>query len=1096
MKKKTLAILFLGFMGLKSVANPVSPEEARQVAERFFRNLGAEDGTSMDVRRSPVALRSSRPGGSPYYICAPRSGSGFVVVSGDDALPPVVGYSLDAPVAGKELPPQLEGFLSAYSAYVDVTRQGGVSVPEARGTAAAYEAVSPLLTTKWGQGYPYNGLCPDYGNDRAAAGCVAVAMAQIMNYHRWPERGSGVVDGTDLSTHVYDWAHIKDSYAYTTDGSGTRIPADFTESEGKAVAVLMSDAGRALGTRYGLSASEAYHHHILGALFRHFGYAPTAKFRYRKLYTKDTWMRLIREELSAGRPIAYSGRCGVGDEDGHSFVCDGMDGNGLLHINWGWDGTFNGYFDIDILQPEGEGTGHDADGYVYRAAMVTGIRPMAEGDPATLDEGMVLEDFTASIRNGGFFLALRGIINTTDQMRRVNPSIVLYHADGSFVCREKCPVSQSTGGVKNLMSGEILAEADCRASFSGLEPGTYHFRVENDPFSDGKTFERFETGELPDGGTLKVSADGALEVGQAEKGYHRLEMISCRPTMTCYAGWDVVEVEACIHNAGNAAYEGDVDLCLIPEGADADGSEKHAGAVSRVVVTGGASPIYYAGSNRTFRMSVQVPEQPGRYRVRFKEAEDYLPEASPCYVEVLPRPDEPLFQLTSPLDLWTGQEIVQASDVHVGLNAECRRIPSADGKEWNSDTELYVYALREGDDPSQEMRLFGGKADFNAGTVNIDTQTPLLSVLPEGYYRLYLKYFDGTEMRKAEGMCEGYDEARVHLLPAETVFPYLAERPSVNGGKVCRRYSTVDIELPLSATGDFKGYIKVEDTYFNGNKWVEFLTSGMVRVDLRAGETTNLVVKGEVWRETSVQREISVTVFDEEYSEVGQLALHPAMRDGYGYYAENGEDRRLKLAAPAEFSNMGYLDAGKEGTLKLRVCSNEPSYRNGRLVVCSKPVSGSSGRQEPLQAEPVAVNLPVYSNIEVEIPFVCHPQAADGYYVAMAYLQTDDGAAYAVLPDGLDKSLEYCVRGGSGVASHQQDRIHVSMKGNMLCVDGMDGTAVISVYATDGKRLYVSHSLETPVWTMEIPREWGGRPLAVVVESEAFGKVVRKIVLK
>lgn len=422
--------------------------------------------------------------------------------------------------------------------------------------------------------------------------------------------------------------------------------------------------------------------------------------------------------------------------------------------------------------------------------------------------------------------------------------------------------------------------------------------------------------------------------------------------------------------------------------------------------------------------------------------------------------------------------------------------PVGRGKEWNSDTELYVYALREGDDPSQEMRLFGGKADFNAGTVNIDTQTPLLSVLPEGYYRLYLKYFDGTEMRKAEGMCEGYDEARVHLLPAETVFPYLAERPSVNGGKVCRRYSTVDIELPLSATGDFKGYIKVEDTYFNGNKWVEFLTSGMVRVDLRAGETTNLVVKGEVWRETSVQREISVTVFDEEYSEVGQLALHPAMRDGYGYYAENGEDRRLKLAAPAEFSNMGYLDAGKEGTLKLRVCSNEPSYRNGRLVVCSKPVSGSSGRQEPLQAEPVAVNLPVYSNIEVEIPFVCHPQAADGYYVAMAYLQTDDGAAYAVLPDGLDKSLEYCVRGGSGVASHQQDRIHVSMKGNMLCVDGMDGTAVISVYATDGKRLYVSHSLETPVWTMEIPREWGGRPLAVVVESEAFGKVVRKIVLK
>lgn len=79
---------------------------------------------------------------------------------------------------------------------------------------------------------------------------------------------------------------------------------------------------------------------------------------------------------------------------------------------------------------------------------------------------------------------------------------------------------------------------------------------------------------------------------------------------------------------------------------------------------------------------------------------------------------------------------------------------------------------------------FGGKADFNAGTVNIDTQTPRLSVLPEGYYRLYLKISRRErKMRKAEGMYEGYDEARVRLLPAETVFPYLAERPSVNGGQ-------------------------------------------------------------------------------------------------------------------------------------------------------------------------------------------------------------------------------------------------------------------------------------------------------------------------
>lgn len=1096
MKRKILVMLLLGFMGLKSSANPVSSEKARQVAERFFLSLGVSEGKSMEVRRSSVVLRDSRTDGSPYYVCAPQSGAGFVVVSGDDALPQVVGYSLDTPVSGKELPPQLEGFLSAYSSYVDAVRKGEASVPATRLEAVPCEAVNPLLATKWGQGYPYNELCPDYGDTHAVAGCVAVAMAQIMNHHQWPERGDGVVGDTDLSTHVYDWGNMKKSYAYVTDDSGTNIPADFTEEQGTAVAVLMADVGRALGTSYGSPASGAYHHNIVGAIFRNFGYASTVRYHYRKLYTKDTWMRLIREELSEGRPIAYSGRCGFGGEDGHSFVCDGIDENGLLHINWGWNGSFDGYFDVDILQPEGEGVGHDAGGYTYRAAMVTGIRPKTEGDQGSLDEGMVLGKFIASISYKRFRLTLRGVINTTDQVRRVNPSIVLYDADGSFVRREACPVSQSTGGVERLMPGAILDEAYCRAEFSGLEPGTYRFRVENEPFSDGVTFERFETGEMPIGGTLRVLADGTLEVEQDEEGYYRLEMVSCRPTMTCYADWDFVNVEACIYNAGNMAYEGGVDMCLIPEDAAADALEKNTEAVSRVVVTGGASPIYYAGSGRTFRMSIQTPEQPGRYRVRFKDAEGYLPEASPCYVEILPRPQVPLFQLTSPLDLWTGQEIVQASDVHVGLKVKCRSISSADGERWNWDTDLYVYALREGDDPSQEMRLFSGKANSYSETIDIDTHTPMLSVLPEGYYRLYLKYFDGTEMRKVEGMYEGYGETRMHLLQATTVFPYLAGQPSINGGKMCRQYSTVDIELPLSATGNFSGYIKVEDSYFNGSKWIDFLTSEMVRVDLRAGETKTLVVKGEICRETSVRREISVTVFDEEYLEVGQLALHPEMRDGYGYSAEGGTDCRLKLAAPAEFPDMGYLDAGQEGVLKLMVCANEPSYLSGRLVLCSRPVTCSAGGQEPLQAEPVAVNLPAYSNVEVEIPFVCHTQATNGYYMATAYLQTDDGVTYAVLPDGLDKSMEFCVRGGTGVASYKQDGVHVSVRGDMLCVDGTDGSTVVSVYATDGKRLYISHGVEAPVWTMEIPKEWGRKTLVVVVESETLGKVVRKIVFK
>lgn len=295
----------------------------------------------MEVRQPSVVTRGPATQNAPYYICVPRSGSGFVIVSGDDALPPVVGYSSDAPAGSGALPPQLEAWLAAYSTYVEGVQQGA-SVPQATSVRSGGEAIGPLLTTTWGQDWPYNALCPSNGYGKLyPAGCVATAAVQIMNYYRWPERGTGTVECNgetlDLSAHVYDWDNMKDSYSHYMDADGNYVPLDFTEQQGTAVATLMRDFGYAIGMGYTMEGSFARHQDIVETLFENFGYAPTLCHHYRRLYTKSTWEQLIREELSAGRPIAYSGSKGFGEADGHSFVCDGIDADACC-ISTG-DGT-------------------------------------------------------------------------------------------------------------------------------------------------------------------------------------------------------------------------------------------------------------------------------------------------------------------------------------------------------------------------------------------------------------------------------------------------------------------------------------------------------------------------------------------------------------------------------------------------------------------------------------------------------------------------------------------------------------------------------------------------------------------------------------
>lgn len=237
-------------------------------------------------------------------------------------------------------------------------------------------SVQPLLKTTWSQSAPYNQYCPTKTNssgeqENCPVGCVALAIGQIMKYHNYPETGKGsksyqplgvgAVISADFENTQYKWSLMKNSY--TRFGS-TKF---YTDEEADAVATMLFHAGVSVGTIYALSGSSAFAYgNIPRDLVENFRYSEDSiRYVSRADYTKEEWMNLIYNELSMGRPVFYAGNSPT--FGGHAFVIDGYDATGRVHINWGWRGSDDGYYDIDLTEGENN--------YSKNQSMVIGIMP-------------------------------------------------------------------------------------------------------------------------------------------------------------------------------------------------------------------------------------------------------------------------------------------------------------------------------------------------------------------------------------------------------------------------------------------------------------------------------------------------------------------------------------------------------------------------------------------------------------------------------------------------------------------------------------------------------------------------------------------------
>lgn len=387
MKKNFLLLLSLMLLlSVSAIAGPRSYQQAKAIAQRQAAMLGIEMDAEVaaSAKAAPRMSVSSAvsPSATCYYVFANGEDKGFTIVSGDDRMPEVVGYSAQGTYDPDHLPANYVGFMKAYQETVEALLKGDAQVSgglaevrQWRAERAGTAAVAPLLGgIKWNQRAPYNNMCPLYnGTNRSVTGCVATAMAQVMMYYQYPKELKATIKAYTAKSYgiqipeissgaTYDWDNMLPDYS----------KSDYNSAQADAVAKLMYHCGAAVKMDYGPSSGANVTPAILAT---YFGYdADLMQDLTRTVFTLQQWMTLIDNELKAKRPILYSGQSSDG---GHEFVCDGSDGKGLYHINWGWGGYQDGYFDLTILQPQkgGAGSGSAVDGYNRNCSMIIGIAP-------------------------------------------------------------------------------------------------------------------------------------------------------------------------------------------------------------------------------------------------------------------------------------------------------------------------------------------------------------------------------------------------------------------------------------------------------------------------------------------------------------------------------------------------------------------------------------------------------------------------------------------------------------------------------------------------------------------------------------------------
>lgn len=334
-------IAALMLMTLCAQAASVTVVEAQMTAQNFLRSqsngrLMASAGT-LQLAHSQAS--NTVPGAADYYVFNSSDGGAFVIVAGDDRVQEILGYG-DHAVDMNDLPCNLGWLLNQYSEQMEYLYQHPNAQVKSKKAASSSMIVEPLLVSNWYQGEPFNDQCPSYKGHKCPVGCVATAMAQVMYYWKYPadlpELDAYVTNAYGiymdaLPPVLIDWENLLEDYN-----------SYYTPAQALAASTLLRYCGQACQMDYNPSGSGSTSYSQLNAMV-YFGFNMSARVYKRQDYDDAEWDEMMREELEAARPILYTG---TGDEGGHAFVVDGFIGS-YYHINWGWGGNWDGYFELN-----------------------------------------------------------------------------------------------------------------------------------------------------------------------------------------------------------------------------------------------------------------------------------------------------------------------------------------------------------------------------------------------------------------------------------------------------------------------------------------------------------------------------------------------------------------------------------------------------------------------------------------------------------------------------------------------------------------------------------------------------------------------------
>lgn len=359
MRLRLLSTLFLLLIINQLYAKPISQESAVLVAKHFMLQQLAYDKTAS--YKDPVVLSTQQKLAidlQPAWYVVNFEGGGFVIVAGDDAVIPILGYSDTGYFGYSPEPPSLSAMMDGFEQQIVSCRQQAI-LPTAsinnkwqlyldpeillKENLSGAKSVDPLLICLWDQGALYNALCPqdpEGPGGRVYAGCVATMMGMTMYYYRYPTSGIG--------SHGYnsDYGYLSVDFSQS-DYDYFAMPSQL-QTGSYDVAKLLYDCGVSIDMMYSPYGSGAYMQTTADAMKTYFGYNPGLELVYKDDYSDQAWKDLLISNLDAGHPLPYAG---YDVSSGHAFVCDGYQGSDYFHFNWGWSGYYNGYFYLDNLNP-------------------------------------------------------------------------------------------------------------------------------------------------------------------------------------------------------------------------------------------------------------------------------------------------------------------------------------------------------------------------------------------------------------------------------------------------------------------------------------------------------------------------------------------------------------------------------------------------------------------------------------------------------------------------------------------------------------------------------------------------------------------------